>query len=245
MNMASTDDESSWKSRQAAEVDLLQAMYPDQISWHEQRQELTYISGFGGSINLRLDDGYPERGQPTLIRASDTKKQDRRDETNTAIRALGLSEDEEMLDAIIQSFEDLLSKQVTEDLKPNNILTCDTATENCKTTIIWLHHLLNTNKRKLATNPTSRPADIVGITKPGYPGVLVYSGKAGAVDEHVAELKVQRWQAFQIRLEETTEAPWTFTHECGIKEVEGMADVASAISNEACRGNFLKAMNIK
>lgn len=236
---------SSWKSRQIVELDLFKAMYPDQVQWHDQRQELTYTSQSGATIDLRLPDGYPEIGHPILLGASNSNKQDLRDHIRKSIDKLKLPEGEEMLDAIIQDFEDYLSQHGADLTLTQDHDTDSVNEETFKTTIVWLHHLLNTNKRKLATNPTFRAADIVGVTKPGYPGVLVYSGKVGAVDVHVTELKSQRWQAFQVRFEETGGSPWKFAHSSGVSEVETMADIASAISGEVEREKFLRAMNIK
>ncbi|KIW19894.1 hypothetical protein PV08_00469 [Exophiala spinifera] len=96
-----------------------------------------------------------------------------------------------------------------------------------KTVIIWLHHLLATSKRKLAvsqphvnsnsnSNSTTKTAKakakptsasppsvsastISGMTKPGYPGILLFSGPRDLVDAHVKELKDLNWQAFSKR----------------------------------------------
>ncbi|KAL2396967.1 hypothetical protein ABEF93_005331 [Exophiala dermatitidis] len=79
-----------------------------------------------------------------------------------------------------------------------------------KTVIIWLHHLLALSKRKLAVNPTvqtgppsssssSSASGISGLTKPGYPGIMIFSGPRDLVDAHVAQLKGLNWQAFQVR----------------------------------------------
>ncbi|EHY52963.1 hypothetical protein HRR83_006204 [Exophiala dermatitidis] len=79
-----------------------------------------------------------------------------------------------------------------------------------KTVIIWLHHLLALSKRKLAVNPTvqtgppslslsSSASGISGLTKPGYPGIMIFSGPRDLVDAHVAQLKRLNWQAFQVR----------------------------------------------
>jgi hypothetical protein len=72
-----------------------------------------------------------------------------------------------------------------------------------QTTIVWLHHLLNTNKRKLALSPTDHA--VSGISKPGYSGVLIFSGPASGVKGHVNVLKQQNWTAFQIMYEDESE----------------------------------------
>ncbi|KAL2429948.1 hypothetical protein ABEF95_013413 [Exophiala dermatitidis] len=83
-----------------------------------------------------------------------------------------------------------------------------------KTVIIWLHHLLALSKRKLAVTPSttahthtttgtlsssSSVSGISGLTKPGYPGIMIFSGPRDLVDAHVAQLRALNWQAFQVR----------------------------------------------
>lgn len=237
----------SWKARQATELDLLQNIYPNQLHYHSQRQELIYnaTAASGATLSLRLPDEYPEKGTPILLSACGSDKVDLRDETRKAIDDLNIPEGEEMLDAIIQTFEEVVARHVSSESASRGTDWSKVNVENNKAVIIWLHHLLNTNKRKLALTPTSRAGDIVGVTKPGYPGVLVYSGKAGAIDEHVAELKAQRWQAFQVRFEETMDDPWLFNFGQGIREVESMAEITEAMVDDTVREAFLRAMKVK
>jgi len=105
--------------------------------------------------------------------------------------------------------------------------------------IIWLHHLLNTNKRKQALSP---PAGVSGVTKPGYPGVLIYAGPYDLVHEHVNELKGLNWQAFQVRLED--DEAWIFAHGSGVREMEAMKDVVAAIGDQR-KDLFMEAMRMK
>ncbi|KAK5047287.1 hypothetical protein LTR84_006809 [Exophiala bonariae] len=141
-----------------------------------------------------------------------------------------------------------------------------------KTVIIWLHHLLATSKRKLAINPTlhgsANPSlslststpnthqSISGITKPGYPGILIFSGASRLVDAHVRELKDLNWQAFQVRYDSTDDGAdrrcrWGFVHEESengrgrIVEVETMAEVVKGIVGERERGVFLRCVGVK
>ncbi|CAK3909619.1 Trichoplein multi-domain [Lecanosticta acicola] len=109
------------------------------------------------------------------------------------------------------------------------------------TTIIYLHHLLNTTKRKQCLSPPPSPSSsssISGITKPGYPGVLIYSGAAEEVREHVQGLKALNWQAFQVRLE--VAEGWKFAHGEGMVEVERMSEVVGGIVEEDDRGGGSK-----
>ncbi|KAK4892353.1 hypothetical protein LTR27_009187 [Elasticomyces elasticus] len=151
-----------------------------------------------------------------------------------------LSSGEEVLDSILAAFDELVTEQVNHATADNNDGTSVSHTAETKVTIIvWLHHLLNTNKRKLCLSP---PPGVSGVTKPGYPGVLLYSGLAAAVHEHVNELKQQNWAAFQVRLEDDEE--WTFTHGKGVIEVEAMKEIVAEVG-EARKGFFMEAMRMK
>lgn len=234
-------------SRRDAEIALLEAMYPSEITWHEQRQELTYTPQAGGSLTLRVPDEYPGEVHPVLIQACDFGKDDIRTIFRTRVDSLVLPIGEEILDTIIQAFEEVVGER--QDAS-NAIVAASNDRHKSdqpanKTVIIWLHHLLNTNKRKLALNPSNDINQISGVTKPGYPGVLVYSGVIHAVDAHVSELKNQRWQAFQVRLEEVGKNTWTFSHGSNIKEVESMSEVAQSILQDDNRRDFLEAVGIK
>ncbi|GAA6059367.1 hypothetical protein JCM10212_003265 [Sporobolomyces blumeae] len=70
-----------------------------------------------------------------------------------------------------------------------------------KTTLIWSHHLLATSKRKDIVS-WSTELLLWGISKPGYPGVIVVEGEKENVDEFVHRIKQLQWKALQIRCEE-------------------------------------------
>ncbi|KAK5075514.1 hypothetical protein LTR64_001721 [Lithohypha guttulata] len=243
------DEASQWKERQQAELALLQAMFPDQVTWNDQRQEVQYKSTAGASLTLRLPEGYPGKQEPTLLGAFDQQKKDIRQLTKDTFNSLNLPLDQEVLDTLLQRFEDVVeSRARTLESTQSSKVLADSATtneESCKTVVVWLHHLLNTNKRKLALHPSIGAAKIVGLTKPGYPGVLIYSGPREHVDAHVAELKDQRWQAFQVRMDVAGPTSWSFSHGSGIREVESMSDVTQAIVEKENRDAFLEAIHIK
>lgn len=234
--------------RREAEIALLQAMYPSDITWHEQRREITYKPESGGSLTIRIPDNYPGEVQPTLIEALDRNKGDIRNTFRKRIDDLELPIGEEVLDAIIQAFEDI-TNELQEATKASDTERSKKEAANSstsyKTVIVWLHHLLNTNKRKLALSPSINMDQVSGITKPGYPGILVYSGTIAAVDAHVSELKNQRWQAFQVRLEDVSEDTWRFAHGSGIRELESMSEATQSILSKDNQQAFLKAVGIK
>jgi hypothetical protein len=243
----SIDKMSLDESRLATELMLLEAMYPGQIEFDARSGDLVF-SDQSAHIQLRIPESYPAAGLPEVLSACDSMKQDRRNQVKVAIQKLGLEDGGEVLDAIIASFQSIIAQtNSTDDLStatgrsrrepaPN--------TETDKTVIIWLHHLLALTKRKLALAPAS---PVAGITKPGYPGIMIFSGPASAVNEHVNTLKAENWQAFQVRYEE--DVLWTFTHGAAVKEVETMAEVAKAVEvgeySVRRKEDFLKAAGIK
>jgi hypothetical protein len=233
-------------SRLETELELLDAMYPEQASYTPKARELKYKQD-GALLQLRIPESYPESGLPDVIAASDASKTDLRASTKAAIKELGLADGEEALDAVIAAFQQVLETSNTTRPQPSPTSDHHNEDNASKTVIIWLHHLLALTKRKLALSPTA----LSGITKPGYPGVMIFSGPASAVTEHVNTLKAENWQAFQVRYEE--DSLWSFSHGKSIQEVETMAEVVKALSLEgiapekgaAQKSEFLKAVGIK
>lgn len=248
-------DELTAAERRQVEVELLQAMYPEQVDYNPTSYEFRYSGVNGGAMLLRIPESYPERGLPELLSASDTAKNDMRSTMKTAIDDMKLIQGEELLDALVQGFEDVLSKErdVESDSwhKEEEADIMKALQKNSKTVIVWLHHLLNTNKRKLALNPSLNPdpdgGNVSGVNKPGYPGILVYSGPRSLVESHVAELKQQRWQAFQVRYDEAhaKDSVWEFAHGTGIREVESISEMVQSIIGESNKSAFLKATGVK
>lgn len=232
------------EDRLQAELDLLQSMYPEQIQWQPKARELSYIDSEHGNYTLRIPSGYLANELPEVLSASSSnRKQDLRDQLKQKIQVHETGE--EILDSIVQSFEDLVENTASEpasgDNRPNDSNATLSLRSNEKATvIIYLHHLLNTNKRKQALSPPS--PGVSGITKPGYPGVLIYAGPKHAVYEHVNELKQLNWAAFQVRLEDDVE--WAFEHGERVKEIEGMGDVVREVGARR-KETFMEAMRMK
>ncbi|KAM0720965.1 hypothetical protein Q7P37_003250 [Cladosporium fusiforme] len=229
---------SELKERVANEVALLQAMYPDQVSWNADSQEMTF-KGTNSSMVLRLEDDYLTTGRPVVLAASVGKRDISGEVKKQLLQEYAAGE--EVLDATVTIFDSLVADHELHALSEG--LEQPAATDEPEggraTIVVWLHHLLNSNKRKMALSPN---AALSGVTKPGYPGVLVYSGPANAVREHVAELKELNWAAFQVRLD--VDEAWNFAHGKGVKEVEGMGDLVGEIE-EAKKEDFMLAVKIK
>jgi hypothetical protein len=235
-------------SRLELEIELINAMYPEQADYNPKSRELKFTQD-GATVQLRLPESYPESGHPDVIAASDAERSDVRAQTKAAVNELGLMEGEETLDAIIAAFQQVLesnssSEDQKQQLSTNAKLAKDV--DSSRTVIIWLHHLLALTKRKLALSPTT----LSGLTKPGYPGIMIFSGPSSAVTDHVNMLKAENWQAFQVRYEE--DELWEFAHGKGVEEVETMAEVVKGFElgnakekSAKQKEEFLKAVGIK
>ncbi|KAI1288532.1 hypothetical protein F5Y03DRAFT_88484 [Xylaria venustula] len=241
-----------------AELDLLLAMYPESLSFSPKARELKYVHLDDESsakspavLTLRLADTYPLAGFPEVISATGHDKEDLRSATKAVFSSIESPAGEEVLDALLLVFRDLISSRESshQNATVQRSEFSGTDTPANRTVIIWLHHLLNTNKRKLALNPSLGGMNISGVTKPGHPGVLVFSGEKSAVDSHVLELRNQKWQAFQIRYDTDNEGVpseiWQFTHGTGICEVGSMSDVAQSIVDPQLKEVFLGSIGVK
>ena len=235
VTMTSEQDE-----RLQTELSLLDAMYPGQVAYDAKSREVKYGT-YGGAFQLRLPEGYLSNALPEVLSAS-VGRSDVREQLRKHVQACNAGE--EVLDSIILEFTGLvesIQKTMDAEITTNGEFTEVVQNDSSKATVVvWLHHLLNTNKRKQALSPSS--PDVSGVTKPGYPGVLIYSGPMEAVHDHVNELKQLNWQAFQIRLESDEE--WIFTHVSGVKEVETMKEVVAGLGEER-RELFMEAMRMK
>ncbi|RVX68589.1 hypothetical protein B0A52_07016 [Exophiala mesophila] len=221
-----------------------------------------------------------DNGLPEILTARDASGNDIRTQTQKMIKTdLELRRGEEVLDQILMAFDDLVDgregggrrRRDDDDDDQDQDHQGDRDGDHgntaqpkivCKTVIIWLHHLLATSKRKLATSPT--PPSLSGISKPGYPGILIYSGPTELVNAHVRDLRALKWQAFQVRWDSVDEerqrqdkedmdqearemtTEWEFTHAKGkVVEVATMAELVGAIVQETHRQIVLKVLGVK
>jgi hypothetical protein len=223
-------------------------MYPDELTFDARCGELSYKHQ-NGQLCLRLSSLYPLSAFPQVISAFGPSKNDIHDKLNDVISKQQLGES--CLDAIIADFMDMTEgmteKRHEQDGSSNGVEVDGLSETNVggKTVIIWLHHLLATSKRKQALSPTSgSPTSMSGITKPGYPGVLLFSGITDVVNAHVQLLKSLRWQAFQVRYE--ADERWIFSHGDGIIEVETMGEVVNELKLvDRGKETFMEAMKMK
>lgn len=225
-----------------SEISLLEAMYPEQVSFDTAAREVKY-STKDYSFSLRLPSGYLVDELPEIISAN-IRRIDARQQLKDTITACNPGE--EVLDSIISKFIEsaelqLMKEEMSRDESSNQGNLRSASGNEKATVIVWLHHLLNTNKRKQALSPASE--EVSGITKPGYPGVLLYSGPATGVYKQVGELRQLNWQAFSVRLE--SDDAWTFQHGLGVKEFETMKEVVADIETDENKEQFMEAMRMK
>ncbi|KAI0445349.1 hypothetical protein F4803DRAFT_168866 [Xylaria telfairii] len=245
-----------------AELDLLHAMYPGSLSFSPKARELKYSHCSENEASakppaillLRLPDTYPLDGFPEVISATGHYREDLRSAAKAAFCSIGAPAGEEVLDALLLAFGGLVSSQQNPHQSAATRETGQAESRGAntlanRTVIVWLHHLLNMNKRKLALNPSLTGSKVSGVTKPGYPGVLIFSGERDAVGSHVLELRSQRWQAFQVRYDTDDEMvpsqTWQFKHDEGIREVKEISDVAQSIVDPQKREFFLGCIGVK
>ena len=105
---------------------------------------------------------------------------------------------EERLLEIVQSFTDGIPSQSSPIPAVETSEATQSASNNTSSIVlIWFHHLLSTRKRKAILALQS----LRGISKPGYPGILVLQGPKDILEDAITELKGMRWQAMQVRAE--------------------------------------------
>lgn len=236
------------------EITLLQAMYPDELHFNDKTQDIIYTSSSHATLNIRLPSLYPaSNALPDLISVTGPPPQkfDLRNQYREALRDAHLVPGDPVLDAMINVFHELLeSSALHAEADPRSGDTQEALNgvsnpdgSQFLTVVIWLHHLLATSKRKQALDPPrSAHGFVSGLTKPGYPGLMIFSGPAAEVEEQVQALKGLNWQAFQVRYEEAER--WEFKHGEGMKEVETMGEVVEEIGEER-KEVFMEAMRMK
>ena len=117
--------------------------------------------------------------------------------------------------------------------------------QRVKRTILWSHHLLATSKRKDIVN-WSRELRLGGYSRPGYPGAIFVEGELESVDEFVRRIKGLRWQALQVRAEETGSLRVFGDGMEGVLEVESLGEVVDGLRrrDEGVARMFLEGMKI-
>lgn len=232
------------QERLESELSLLNSMYPSDVSFNEKSKEVTFVPQDAAispaKLCIRLSDEYPSNSRPDVLIGS-VGPHDVRDEMRTIISSLPVGV--ETIDAVFEAFLDVAIR-IREEGQVTRATPLETNSDekDSITVIVWLHHLLSTTKRKAIQAPTG--SSVAGLVKPGYPGVLLFTGPSTQVQEHVRDLRGMNWQAFQVRAE--LEELWQLKHGYGVKEVETMAEIVENLGNDESRkAIFLESMKIK
>lgn len=154
----------------------------------------------------------------------------------------------EMLDLIVTLFTEYLpeltekSQDADQHQEGNN--GQQQHTSKIKRVVIWSHHLLATSKRK-DIQAWSKELSLSGYSRPGHPGSIFVEGDEDQVDEFIRRLKQLRWQALQVRGEETADKRICGPGD-GVLEVEGLGEIAEALKkiDAGTADLFLQAMKI-
>jgi hypothetical protein len=149
------------------------------------------------------------------------------------------SKDDERLHEIIDAFISWTPSSSSAMLTEESSLPLESSTPATNFVIlIWIHHLLSTTKRKAILALEA----LRGLSKPGYPGILVLQGPKDALDNAVTNLKAMKWQAMQVRAE----------IECndkqlkdGIHEVEKVSEVVEKLEELQLGDWCLSALRMK
>jgi hypothetical protein len=154
----------------------------------------------------------------------------------------------EMLDLIVTLFVEYLPELTENNQRADQHKGGDDTqqrhTAKIKRVVIWSHHLLATSKRK-DIQAWSKELSLSGYSRPGHPGSIFVEGDEDQVDEFVRRLKQLRWQALQVRGEETADKRICGPGD-GVLEVEGLGEIAEALKKiDADTADlFLQAMKI-
>ncbi|KAF4549926.1 Hypothetical protein D9617_19g102310 [Elsinoe fawcettii] len=262
--------------RQMDELVLLQSMYPEEFSWQKppdpeadlatiDDQQFFFklrIQAYMLEVTLPLD--YPTTSKPkAYLQCGETIPTATRKEARSALDQLiaSLEVGTECLDVLIQDLTAKLDslEHSAESIQQDHAVSNDQQSadqsgteQKIKLVLLWSHHLLATSKRKDIVS-WSRELHLSGFSRPGYPGAIIIEGEEADVDEFETRIKALRWQALQVRGEETTinrrlvSIPEMGTPEpLGMTEVEDLSDVVKALrSCEDRLGDwFLQCMKI-
>lgn len=193
-------------------------------------------------MRISLPTEYPSHGSPVITftapNLSKSEHHTLQSSLNDLLSSL-CSSTEERLNELIESFIDSIPTHTPSAQSSAEATVPEQSVRQQPTfiIIIWFHHLLSTTKRK---NILALEA-LRGISKPGYPGILVLQGPKNDVAEALSELKAMRWQAMQVR----GEIECTKNLESGLHAVETVAEVVKRIEGIGLGDWCLNSLRMK
>jgi len=156
---------------------------------------------------------------------------------NNLLSSLSSSTEERLLE-IVDVFTSFIPTSSQEQIDITVKPVANTSQTPTIVVLIWFHHLLSLTKRKAILALSS----LRGVSKPGYPGVLVLQGHRDVVEDAIVELKGMKWQAMQVR----GEIVWNdSTLEDGIHEVETVSEVVERMERLGLGDWCLSALRMK
>jgi hypothetical protein len=176
------------------------------------------------TLHFTLPKTYPSQSNPIVTFSALNLSKTDHHALQTILRdllsSLSSSTEERLLE-IIESFTSSIpSASASTSTAESTILPQSVSHVPDFVVLIWFHHLLSTTKRKAILSLHS----LRGISKPGYPGILVLQGPKNILDDAIVELKGMNWQAMQVRGE--IESHEKFLDK-GIHEVETVAEIVA------------------
>jgi hypothetical protein len=199
----------------------------------------------GVVLFFTLPLSYPSKRNPIVAvsapRLSESQRQSLQKELNSILDGLSSSTEERLLE-IVEAFREQIPTASTISAIEATTLEPSVSSNPVPdipafVVLIWFHHLLSTTKRKAIKSLDS----LRGISKPGYPGILVLQGPKLALDEAITDLKSMRWQAIQVR----GEIECVKLLQNGIHEVEKVAEVVAKMEEIELGDWCLSALKMK
>ncbi|KAF1355086.1 hypothetical protein BDV97DRAFT_409471, partial [Delphinella strobiligena] len=206
-------------------------------------------------LDITLPSDYPSAAKPNVyLSCGGSVDTATRKEARAALSRIVEDQESgiEILDLITVAFMDLLinftsgpdeqwKESTDEDIRSSHGYSDK---QDIKQVVIWSHHLLATSKRR-DIQAWSRELNLDGFARPGHPGAVFAEGEEDQVEEFVRRLKALRWQALQVRAENTV-ATRILGHGEGIVEVESLGEISEHLKakDTECAAMFLEGMKI-
>lgn len=191
------------------------------------------------TVQVTLPAAYPSGANPIVTFNAPHLSRNEHHTLQTALTArlaeLASSTTERILD-IVEFFTTCIPEPSSPTIADPPASTTESPSSST-IVLIWFHHLLSTTKRKDILGLPLR-----GISRPGYPGILVLQGPKDDVDDAIGELRGMRWQAMQVRAE--VEGHEKFLDE-GVHEVGSVAEVIELMERLGLGDWCLGALKMK
>jgi len=239
--------------KQAAEHDLLLAVYPDKIT-NDSHKSFEFILGDDNHLLVHLPANYPSTSSPEIsLHSSKLSKNDHSKYLAIVAEIIAAKYAESLGEAFLiealqecsDRFEEFTALSNQDNDLTNDKITTPTNTANKTVNVIsllWFHHLLSTTKRKFIVSE-SASRKLSGFSKPGYPGALILWGDQSEVHGMITELKDMRWKAIQVRDEIAMDARCK-NAPVGVIEKESIGEIATNLETYGLREWFFKTMKI-